>query len=134
MLDEQKVTAGPEHPGDLAQRARRVQRGAQHEVAHHAVDAGVGHWQLLRRRAHHPRPLAAGRDTALQPAQHPRVRLGEDQLGHLAGVVGQRVAHAGADLQRPAGRLGDHVASGGADATQFHQPDHRRVDRGEPAK
>ena len=58
-----------------------------------------------------PRPPVPGGGTALQPPQHPDVGLGEDQLGHRARVVGESVAHPGADLQRPTGRLGDHLAT-----------------------
>ena len=98
----------PPRPGPAALRQRaRGSSTVQRTRADHRVEAAVVEGKVLGRRLDHAQPPRGQRRPRLERSRslrHVRVGLGQDQLGHRLGVVGQVEAGPGADLERAAAR------------------------------
>ena len=100
MLEEEQLTVGPQDPSDLPQGEIGSVDGAQQKSRDDSVDRSVSERQPLRRGVDQARSPPAAAQLLFQTGAHRRVRLDEDQLVEVVGVVRQVQAGAAANLQR----------------------------------
>ena len=110
MLEEQQVTRGLEHAGDLRQGGTWVGDRAEHERRHHRVEARVGEGQTLAACVDDLGGPAEPSELLLQLAPHLAVRLRQHELGHRVGIELDVDPGAGADLKRAPLRAGQQRA------------------------
>ena len=109
VLDEEQLPARPQHPRRLGQRRARIGHRAEDQGEDGGVEAGVlerqpfgGRFDQLGTRSRLGQP-------ATQPLGHVRVGLGQHQPLEAVGKEADVGAGAGADVDRPATRLGERL-------------------------
>ena len=80
MLEEEQLTAGPQHPRDLPQGNVGGVDRAQHEGGDDRVDRSVGEWQPFRRR------LEKARGSFLDGPAHCAQMVAKAQGGRLLAL------------------------------------------------
>ncbi len=119
VLDEDEAATRTKHASELAQRARLVADSAEHEGGDGGVEAVVVEGKVFGRGAqsrYRPCVLA---DSALEPSQHWRFGLCNDERLDCRAVVGEVGPGAAADLEHPAGRVGEQTLAKGAEPRLF---------------
>ena len=122
MLEEEQLTAGPQHPRDLPQGNVRGVDRAQHEGRDDRVDRSAGERQPFRGRVNQPSPLAAAAQPLLKAGTHRGVWFRQDQIVEVVGVVRQVQAGTASDLERAPARAAEQSLSVGAQSGALAHP------------
>jgi len=123
VLEEEQLTAGPQHPRDLPQGNVGGVDRAQHEGRDDRVDRSAGERQPFRRRVNQPSPPAAAAQPFLKTGAHCGVWFRQDQIVEVVGVVRQVQAGAAADLECETARVAEQSSSVGAQSGPLAHPD-----------